>query len=75
MTVKMSTKAARLHHDLIGAVRNLFSVVELAQIGTFDFQSEEGKKVAAQANDTRMLLEKEIERYVELVDKTEAKRE
>jgi hypothetical protein len=75
MTVKMSTKAARLRHDLIGAVRNLFSVVELAQIGTFDFQSEEGKKVAAQANDARMLLEKEIERYVELFDKAESKRD
>lgn len=75
MSAKMSTKAARLRHDLMGALRNLFSVVELAQIGTFVFQSEEGQKVAAQANEARMLLEKEIERYVEMFDKSESRRE
>ena len=73
MVSKQSTKTARLRHDLMGAVRNLFTVAELAQLGTFDFQSEEGKKVAALANDARLLLEKEIERYMDLLEKSESK--
>lgn len=73
MASKMNAKTAKLRHDLMGALRNLFSVVELAQIRTFDFNSEEGKKLAAQAIEARMLLEKEIERYVELIDRSESR--
>lgn len=52
----------------------IFSLLaELAQPGTFDFQSEEGKKAAALADDARLLLENEFELYMDLLEKSESK--
>jgi methionyl-tRNA synthetase len=66
MKQKSNKNIEKLHHDLKGAIRNVFSILELLQIGALS--SSEVKKVTVSANKSRKILEMEIEKYIKMLE-------
>lgn len=57
-------KMSKKKHDLLGALSSLYGVVEAIKAGGFDFDSEDGRELLAQADQAYPYLKKEIDSLV-----------
>jgi K+-sensing histidine kinase KdpD len=63
----MRQDLAKKKHDMRGALSSLYGVVEALKIEGFEFDSEDGRELLAQAEEAHRLLVSEIESCFQLI--------